>query len=65
MTRIEKQYRKINDAYNQFSYAVIADDTNNSNRKMLKSTTKNLAKELKVFWNILNGGGTEEWTEKT
>ena len=61
MTRIEKQYRKINDAYNQFSYAVIADDTNNNNRRMLKSTTKNLAKELKVFLNILNEGGTEEW----
>lgn len=60
MTRIEKQYRKINDAYNQFSYAVIADNTSNNNRRMLKSTTKNLAKELKLFWNILNDGGTEE-----
>ena len=60
MTRIEEQYRKVNNAYNQFSYAVIADDVNNSNRKMLKSTTKSLAKELQVLWKILNGGGTEE-----
>lgn len=63
MSRIEEQYRKINDKYNEFSCLVVMNDADKRNRDALKQTTKELAQELNEFWKILKGG-TEECQNK-
>lgn len=52
--RIEKQFRKINDTYNKFSYAVVAYDHKSTNKDMLKEQIRELKRDLNMFEAILN-----------
>lgn len=59
MSRIEEQYKKVRDKYDEFSCAVIMYDTNAKNKEMLVQATKRLAQELNEFWKALKGGMEE------
>lgn len=49
MSKLEQRYKKINDIYGTFSYAVIAYDANKDRKPALLAELRKLQKELELL----------------